>query len=76
MVAGVCGEVGAGWHTVDVDTDETLRAHWNDHVPVTFVDAKLHGRWFVDPDALRQALLNGTPRPVSADWRPPAPSLI
>ncbi|MCC2594649.1 glutaredoxin family protein [Tessaracoccus sp. OS52] len=73
VVAAICEEVGAGWRKVDVDSDDALRAQWTDHVPVTFADQSLHGRWFVDPDKLRQALLDGAPHPMPADWRPPAP---
>ncbi|TRY18586.1 glutaredoxin family protein [Tessaracoccus rhinocerotis] len=71
-VAAVCEEVGASWRLVDVDTDANLRAHWTDHVPVTFVDGELHGRWFVEPDRLKQALATGVPDPMPVDWLPSA----
>lgn len=70
MVAAVCGEVGTSWRLVDVDSDANLRADWTDHVPVTFVDGELHGRWFVEPDKLKQALVTGVPEPMSGDWFP------
>lgn len=71
-VAGVCGELGIGWHQVDVDSDETLRGRWSDHVPVTFVDQELLSRWFVDPEALQDALRYGEARPMPAGWLPAA----
>lgn len=70
MVAAVCEEAGTGWRQVDVDTDETLRADWTDHVPVTFVDGELHGRWFVEPERLKQALATSVAAPVPEDWLP------
>ena len=72
MVAAVCEDVGVLWRTVDVDTDVDLRTDWTDHVPVTFVDGELHGRWFVDPDKLKQALVTGAPGPMPANWFPSA----
>lgn len=73
VVAQVCEEVGTRFRTLDVDSDEELRARWNDHVPVTFIDKKLHGRWFVDAGKLRQALQAPEAHPMSAQWRPGAP---
>ncbi len=52
----VCGELGVGLTTQDVDTDPALRAEWNDHVPVTFVDGVRHELWHLDPVRLRAAL--------------------
>jgi len=57
-----------GWRAVDVDTDESLRAKYTDHVPVTFVDQELLGYWFVDATTLRAALADGTPRSMTDDW--------
>ena len=59
------------WRTLDVDSDAELQASYTDHVPVTFVDQKLLGYWFLDGDALREALATSTPRPMPDEWQPP-----
>ena len=70
VVAGTCEAAGVGWRSIDVDTDEELRAAYTDHVPVVFIDGELHGYWFVDADQLKQALVGSTARPMGDDWRP------
>ncbi|MHA6623320.1 glutaredoxin family protein [Pseudonocardia sp. DLS-67] len=55
-VARICGDVGAGWTTVDVDSDPELRAEYGDRVPVIEVDGREHGFWRVEEDRLRAAL--------------------
>ena len=55
-VARICADVGAGWTTVDVDTDPELRAGYGDRVPVIEVDGREHGFWRVEEDRLRAAL--------------------
>lgn len=72
IVSRACEETGVSWESIDVDSEADLRMEWTDHVPVTFVDGELHGRWFVDPEKLREALLYGEPRPMSPTWRPAA----
>ena len=64
IVSTVCARAGATWTSVDVDSDAQLRDQYTDHVPVTFVDDELHGYWFVDESALREAL---TSRPRMRD---------
>ncbi len=56
IAEGVCADLGVSLHLKDVDEDPTLRADWNDHVPVTFVDGKRHAIWALDPQILRAAL--------------------
>lgn len=67
-VRRTAADLGVTWRAVDVDTDERLRARFTDHVPVTFVDRELHGYWFVDEAALRDALTIGAPRDMTDDW--------
>ena len=55
-VARICADVGAGWSTVDVDSDPELRAEYGDRVPVIEVDGREHGFWRVEEDRLRAAL--------------------
>jgi glutaredoxin len=55
-VARICADVGAGWSTVDVDSDPDLRAEYGDRVPVIEVDGREHGFWRVEEDRLRAAL--------------------
>ncbi len=55
-VARICADVGAGWTTVDVDSDPELRAEYGDRVPVIEVDGREHGFWRVEEDRLRAAL--------------------
>jgi glutaredoxin len=55
-VARICADVGAGWTTVDVDSDPELRAEYGDRVPVIEVDGCEHGFWRVEEDRLRAAL--------------------
>ena len=56
----VCAELGASFATRDVDGDPSLAEH-TDHVPVTFVDGVRFALWFLDPDALRAALVRRAP---------------
>lgn len=65
-----CEELGVGWRSLDVDTDEQLRSRFTDHVPVTFVDQELLGYWFVEESALRAALASNAPCALSDDWQP------
>jgi glutaredoxin len=55
-VARICGELGVGWHAVDVDADPELRAEYGDSVPVIMVDGSEHGFWRVEEPRLRAAL--------------------
>lgn len=70
VVGGVCEDAGTAWRTVDVDSDERLRAAYTDHVPVVFADRELHGYWFVDAEKLKQALTGSPARPMADDWHP------
>jgi glutaredoxin len=56
-VARICADVGAGWTTVDVDSDPELRAEYGDRVPVIEVDGREHGFWRVEEERLRAALV-------------------
>ena len=67
-VRRTAADLGVTWRAVDVDTDERLRARFTDHVPVTFVDRELHGYWFVDEAALRDALTHSAARDMTDDW--------
>jgi glutaredoxin len=55
-VGRICGELGMGWDTVDVDSDDELRAEYGDRVPVIMVDGLEHGFWRVEESRLRTAL--------------------
>ena len=55
-VARICADIGAGWTTVDVDSDPALRAEYGDRVPVIEVDGREHGFWRVEEERLRAAL--------------------
>lgn len=55
-VARICGGLGLGFRTVDVDTDPELRAEYGDRVPVIMVDGREHGFWRVEEPRLRAAL--------------------
>jgi hypothetical protein len=52
----ICGELGVGWETADVDSDPEWRAEYGDRVPVILVDGAEHGYWKVEEDRLRRAL--------------------
>jgi glutaredoxin len=56
QVERICGELGVGWTTVDVDADPELRAEYGDRVPVIAVDGREHGFWRVEEDRLRREL--------------------
>ena len=56
VIETVCRDTGVSWQAVDVDSDADLRARWNDHVPVTFVDGRQVAQWFLEADALLAAL--------------------
>ncbi len=71
VVRSTCEEQGVGWRSVDVDSDDELRARYTDHVPVTFVDQRLLGYWFVDASALRGALAEPAPPNLPDEWLPP-----
>jgi hypothetical protein len=55
-VARICGELGVGWGSADVDGDPELRAEYGDRVPVVLVDGAEHGFFEVDEPRLRAAL--------------------
>jgi glutaredoxin-like protein DUF836 len=57
-VGRICGELGVGWSSTDVDGDVELRAEYGDRVPVILVDGREHGFWQVEEDRLRAALTN------------------
>ena len=48
-----------GLEELSVLDDPALEARWHDDVPVVLVDGRLHGRWRIDPEALRRALRPG-----------------
>lgn len=56
VIAAVCADLGEEFEEVDIDTDPALVAHYNDEVPVTFVDGKQHDFWRVSEARLRAAL--------------------
>ncbi len=70
IVAEVCEDTGTSVRVVDVDTNDMLRSEFTDHVPVTFVDGRLHGYWFVEASKLADSLA-AEPRPMPNDWVPP-----
>jgi glutaredoxin len=55
-VARICGELGEGWTSQDVDTDPELRAEYGDRVPVILIDGREHGFWRVEEERFRAAL--------------------
>jgi glutaredoxin len=55
-VARICGELGLGFATADVDADPELRAEYGDRVPVIMVDGREHGFFRVEEQRLRAAL--------------------
>ena len=65
-MARICGELGAGWTAVDVDTDPELRAEYGDRVPVIVIDGREHGFWRVEEPRFRArpAELMRPPQPV------------
>jgi len=65
IVRSVCTASGDTWAVQDVDADESLRAEYTDHVPVTFVDGVRHAIWVVDAGALASALRPAPPAAVS-----------
>lgn len=56
-VGRICGELGVGWSSTDVDTDAELRAEYGDRVPVILIDGREHGFWQVEEERLRAALI-------------------
>ncbi len=56
IVTDVCVAVGVPFTVVDVDTDPTLKAQFQDEVPVVQVDGETVGFWRIRPEALRAAL--------------------
>lgn len=57
--ARICDELGVPWDTVDVDSDQELRAEYGDRVPVIMINGTEHAFWRVEEPRLRAAL---TPR--------------
>ena len=55
MVERAAAAAGRQLQVLDVDADPALST-WSDHVPVVLIDGVLHARWWVDPDALAEAL--------------------
>jgi glutaredoxin len=59
VLARVCAETGTGWDTLDVDTDDELRAEYGDQVPVVLLDGREHDSFRVDEARLRADLAAG-----------------
>jgi glutaredoxin len=56
VIARICGELGAEWSALDVDSDGEWRAEYGDRVPVILLDGDEHGYWKVDEERLRRDL--------------------
>ncbi|ALE81777.1 putative redoxin [Pseudonocardia sp. Ae406_Ps2] len=56
VLARVCAETDTGWDTVDVDSDDELRAEYGDQVPVVLLDGREHDSFRVDEERLRADL--------------------
>lgn len=56
VLARVCAEMDTGWDTVDVDSDDELRAEYGDQVPVVLLDGREHDSFRVDEERLRADL--------------------
>ncbi|MEL4503721.1 glutaredoxin family protein [Luteococcus sp. H138] len=56
VVQEVCRAHDASITTLDVDSDEHLRARYTDHVPVLYVRGRLLDYWQVDAGRLQRAL--------------------
>ena len=56
VLARVCAETGTGWDTVDVDSDDELRAEYGDQVPVVLLAGREHDSFRVDEERLRADL--------------------
>lgn len=52
----ICTELDVPWTTVDVDSDNELRAEYGDRVPVILIDDIEHGYWRVEEPRFRAAL--------------------
>ncbi len=71
-VARICGELGVGWASQDVDLDPELRAEYGDRVPVILIDDREHGYWRVEERRFRAALvLRADDGSGSGDANPP-----
>jgi glutaredoxin len=55
-VQRLAADAGVPVEVRDVDDDPALRAQWTDHVPVVLLDGAQHSLWYVDEDALVEAL--------------------
>lgn len=62
-IEDLCSRLEVSWRSMDVDADAALKSEYSDHVPVTFVDGRLHARWFVDRTELTAALGAAMPGP-------------
>ena len=56
MVQRLAARAGVPVEVRDVDADPADRERWTDHVPVVLLDGEQHSLWFVDEDALGEAL--------------------
>lgn len=48
------------WRDIDIDTDPTLRARYNDQIPVVFIDGRKAFKYHMDAQQFLRALA-GTP---------------
>ncbi|MCO7195282.1 glutaredoxin family protein [Pseudonocardia sp. McavD-2-B] len=69
VLARVCAETGTGWDTVDVDSDDELRAEYGDQVPVVLLDGREHDSFRVDEERLH-AWPGGRPVPELVERKP------
>lgn len=56
VVEEVCGELGEGWHEVNVDTDADLRSEYGDQVPVVLIDGDFFASLRLEAAELRAGL--------------------
>ena len=56
LVRAEADRAGTTVDVQDIDADENLRRDWDHDVPVIIVDGKVHARYRVDAQQLREAL--------------------
>ena len=56
VIADVAARLGVEWVEISIQDDEVLTQRYQNDIPVTLVDGKVHDFWRVSAERLTQAL--------------------
>lgn len=57
VIEGLPAEASVSLEELSILDDPRLEERYGDEIPVVLIDGKVHNIWHIDPDRLRQAVL-------------------